>query len=189
MKRTFAIIAVLCSFTLLGVSQNTFTKGDKVINAGIGLGNALYTGSGYTSKTPPLSLSFEMGVKDELFDEKSSLGIGGYIGYSGAKYEYSGYGTDYSWKYTNFILGARGVGHYQLIDKFDTYTGLLLGYDIVTSKFTGTIPGGDNYSASSSGFIWAWFVGGRYYFNDKFGAMAELGYGISYLTLGVSYKF
>ena len=184
MKRTLAIIAVLCSFTLLGVSQNTFNKGDKVINAGIGLGNALYTGSGYTSKTPPLSLSFEMGVKDELFDEKSSLGIGGYIGYSGAKWEYLGYG----WKYTNLIIGARGVGHYQLIDKFDTYTGLLLGYDIVSMKEFGTaIPGYD--SASSSGFIWAWFVGGRYYFTDNFAAMAELGYGISYLTLGVSYKF
>ena len=122
---------------------------------------------------------------DELFDEKSSLGIGGYIGYSGAKWEYSGWG----WKYTNFVIGARGVGHYQLFDKFDTYTGLMLGYDIVNSKEIGTIPGMGGYSASGSSFIWAWFAGGRYYFTDSFGAMAELGYGISYLTLGVSYKF
>ncbi|MDD2197892.1 MAG: hypothetical protein PHE03_09255 [Bacteroidales bacterium] len=185
MKKTLTLIAVLCSFSLLGISQNTFNKGDKVLNAGIGLGNALYTGSGYTSKTPPLSLSFEVGVVDELFDEKSSLGIGGYIGYSGAKWEYSGWG----WKYTNFIIGARGVGHYQLIDKFDTYTGLLLGYDIVNSKEIGAIPGMNGYSASGSSFIWAWFIGGRYYFSDSFGAMAELGYGISYLTLGISYKF
>lgn len=185
MKKTLTLVAILCSFTLLGVSQNTFNKGDKVLNAGIGIGNALYTGSGYTSKTPPLSLSFEMGVKDELFDEKSSLGIGGYIGYSSAKWEYSGWG----WKYTNFIIGARGVGHYQLIDKFDTYTGLLLGYDIVSSKEIGTIPGMGGYSASSSSFIWAWFVGGRYYFTDNLAGMAELGYGISYLTLGISYKF
>ncbi len=184
MKKTLTLIAVLCGFTFLGISQNTFQKGDKVVNAGIGFGNALYSGSGYTSKTPPLSLSFEMGGKDQLFDEKSSLGIGGYVGYASAKWEYSGWG----WKYSNFVIGARGVGHYQLLNKLDTYTGLLLGYDIISAKEFGTSIGYD-YSASASGFIWAWFAGGRYYFTDKIAAMAEIGYGIAYLNLGVSYKF
>lgn len=185
MKKTLMLFAVLFCFTLTGVSQNTFKKGDKVLNVGIGFGNVLYSGTGYTSKTPPISASFEMGVKDELFDEKSSFGIGGYMGYSGAKWEYSGWG----WKYTNFILGVRGVGHYQLIDKLDTYTGLMLGYDIISAKEFGTIPGATTYSATSSGFVWSWFAGGRYYFTDKIAGMAEVGYGIAYLTLGVSVKF
>ncbi|MCB8965063.1 MAG: hypothetical protein H6536_08515 [Bacteroidales bacterium] len=88
MKKTLSLIAIFCSFSLLGISQNMFNKGDKVINLGIGLGNALYSGSGYTSKVPPLSVSFEMGVKDSLFDGKSSLGVGGYFGYTSAKWEY-----------------------------------------------------------------------------------------------------
>lgn len=184
MKKTLTLIVALCGFTILGISQNTFQKGDKIVNAGIGFGNILYSGSGYTSKTPPISLSFEMGIKDHLFDEKSSLGVGGYIGYASAKWEYAGWG----WKYTNFILGVRGVGHYQLINKLDTYTGLMLGYDIIKAKEFGTTFG-YNYSASSSGFIWAWFAGGRYYFTDKFAAMAEIGYGVAYLNLGISYKF
>ena len=46
MKKTLTLIAVLCGFTFLGISQNTFQKGDKVVNAGIGFGNALYSGSG-----------------------------------------------------------------------------------------------------------------------------------------------
>ncbi len=184
MKKTLTIIAVLCGFAFSGISQNTFQKGDKVVNAGIGIGNTLYSGSGYTNKTPPISLSFELGVKDQLFDDKSSLGIGGYIGYTSAKWEYSGWG----WKYTNFVIGGRGIGHYQLLDRLDTYTGLMLGYNVNSAKEFGTTFGND-YSANASGIIWAWFAGGRYYFTDKFAAMAEIGYGITYLNLGVSYKF
>ena len=35
---------------------------------------------------------------------------------------------------------------------------------------------------------YSWFVGARYYFTDKLAGMAELGYGITYLNLGVSLK-
>ena len=33
------------------------------------------------------------------------------------------------------------------------------------------------------------FVGGKYYFNDKIGAFAELGYGISVLQIGLAGRF
>ena len=54
---------------------NTFVKGEKVLNLGIGLGSTLYTGGSYTSRIPPVSASFEVGVKDNLFDifSQSSL--------------------------------------------------------------------------------------------------------------------
>ncbi len=165
-------------------AQNTFNKGDKVVNAGVGIGSNFYTGSYYTSRIPPLSASFEVGVKDNLFDEKSSLGVGGYAGFSGAKWEY----YDWGYKYTNIVLGARGSFHYQLVDKLDTYTGLLLGFNIMSAKEFGTASGGIDYAASSSGVAWSWYLGARYYFNEKFGVMGELGYGISYLTLGVTIK-
>ncbi|HPD95058.1 MAG: hypothetical protein H6537_08545 [Bacteroidales bacterium] len=184
-KNLLLTAAVLIGFAVNGYSQNTFVKNDKVLNFGIGIGNTLYSGSGYTSKTPPLSVSFEMGVKDQLFDEKSSLGIGGYIGYSGAKWEY----YDWGWKYSNFIIGVRGIGHYQLLNKVDTYTGIMIGYDVVNASEFGTTYGTATYSATSSGIVWSWFAGGRYYFNDKFAAFAEIGYGIAYLNLGLTMKF
>lgn len=189
MKKTVLILSALFCISAIGNAQNTFKEGDKVVNLGIGLGNVLYTGSYYTSKTPPLSASFEMGIKDNLFDENSSLGVGGYIGYCSAKWEYSGWGTTYGWKYKNIIVGVRGIVHYQLLDKCDTYGGILLGYDIVSSKEFGNFPGANTYTATSSGVAWSCFVGGRYYFTDKIAAMAELGYGIAYLNLGVSFKF
>jgi hypothetical protein len=67
-------------------------------------------------------------------------------------WEYGGWG----WKYSNIIIGVRGNFHYPLIDKLDTYTGLLLGCDIATSKEFGNSVPGYNYSASSGGVVYSW---------------------------------
>jgi hypothetical protein len=162
--------------------QNTFNKGDKVVNLGIGFGSTIYNGSHFTSKTPPISGTFELGIKDNLFDEKSSLGVGGYLGYRGAKWEESGWG----WKYTSIVIGIRGAVHYQLIDQLDTYTGIMLGYNISSASAFGTSNPGT--SASSGGLTASWYVGGRYYFTDKIAGMVELGYGVAILNLGVAIK-
>ena len=183
MKKIFLPFALLALFVYSGNAQNTFSKGDKVLNLGVGLGGRLYSGSYYTNKTPPISGSFEVGIKDELFDEKSSLGIGGYVGYTGAKYDYSGYG----WKYTDVVIGVRGSLHYQLIDNLDSYTGLMLGYDIVSAKSFGTM-GTYAGNATASGLAYSWFLGGRYYFSERFAGLLELGYGIAYLNIGVAIK-
>jgi hypothetical protein len=178
------ILLVLVMSTVLAFSQeSTFNKGDKVINLGIGLGSTLYRGSYYSTSVPPLSVSFEKGIVDGVID-KGVIGIGGYAGFSSYKWEYYGWG----YKYSNFVLGARGTFHYPFLDKLDTYTGLLLGFRIVTDKeFGNSIPGYD-YSTTGSGLAFSWFVGGRYYFTEKLAGMLELGYGISYLNLGVALK-
>lgn len=175
-----AFLGLLIVFSA-NAQQSTFEKGNQVANLGIGLGNALYSGGGYSSAIPPISLSYEAGIVDGIFD-KGTIGIGGYLGYTSAKYGYFGY----EWKYTNIIIGARGALHYPLVDKLDTYAGLMLGYDIVSVKEPAGFPGG--YSALGSGLILPGFVGARYYFNDKFAAFGELGWGIAYLTIGVSLK-
>lgn len=185
MKKFLLVLLVAgLSMTQLLAQESTFKQGDKVLNLGIGIGSTFYSGTGYKAGIPPISASLEFGVKDGVLD-KGTIGIGGYLGYSSHKWEYSGWG----WKYTNIILGVRGVFHYPLVNKLDTYTGLLLGYNIATSKEFGTAVFGYNYSASSGGVAYAWFVGGRYYFSDSFAVMAELGYGITYLNLGVALKF
>jgi len=178
----FFIIALFLPF-LVG-AQNMFTEGDKVLNLGIGFGSTLYTGSNYTSRTPPVSASFEVGVKDELFDENSSLGVGGYFGYTGAKWEYQ----DWGWNYSSVILGGRGLLHYQLLDDWDTYTGIMLGYNVVNSSSFGSEGSFSNYSTVGSGLTSSWFIGGRYYFTEKFAGMFELGYGVAYLNVGIALK-
>ena len=183
MKKIFVILLLsLFSLPLLTAQESLFNVGDKVVNLGIGFGSTLYVGSFYSSTVPPVSISFEKGFKDGIL-EKGTIGIGGYLGYSSYKWESFGWG----WKYTNIILGARGNFHYPLVDKLDTYAGLLLGYRISTSKEFGTTAGIE--PSSGGGVVFNPYIGGRYYFTDKFAGMAELGYGISYLNIGIALKF
>jgi hypothetical protein len=183
MKIKVLLLATLFAFGFLAVHAQNVQKGDKVLNLGIGLGNALYSGSYYKSSVPPISASLEVVAKDGLFDGKGALGIGGYLGYAAYKWEYSGWG----YTYTNIIIGPRGYIHYSFMDKLDTYAGLLIGYNIISAKEFGTSSGYD-YSSSSSGLIWSGFIGGRYYFSDKFAVMLELGSGITYLNIGIALK-
>lgn len=176
-KLLLVMLVAIFSLTQLIAQESTFNKGDKALNLGVGFGSTYY-GSFYSSHTPALSASFEVGVKDGVL-EKGSIGVGGYIGYSSATW------TNY-YKTSNIIIGARGSFHYPLVDKLDTYTGLLLGYNIYSYKYESGYFGG---GATSSGLTLAWFAGARYYFTDKFAVLGEIGYGISYLTLGVSLKF
>lgn len=184
MKKILLVAFVVClTLPQLVAQEPTFIKGDKVLNVGIGFGSSLYSGSYYHVTFPPISASLEFGVADNIIDDKGAIGVGPIVGFAAYKYDYQGWG----WKYSNLLFGGRGYFHYPLVKKLDTYTGLTLGYNIVSSTEFGTAPGYD-YSTSSSGLVWAWFVGGRYYFKDNFAAFLELGYGVAYLNLGVAFK-
>jgi len=185
MKRIYSsLLAVILVVAGLTAQEPVFLKGSKVLNLGLGLGSTLYSGIYYKSQVPPVSASLEIGVVDNIL-EKGVVGIGPYIGYSSYKYEY----MDWGWKYSNIIIGVRGNFHYPLVEKLDTYTGLLLGYNIASSKeFGNAVPGWD-YSYSAGGIAYSWFIGARYYIKEAFALMGELGYGISYLNLGVALNF
>ena len=161
--------------------ESTFVKGDKVLNLGVGLGRTFGWGS---TTIPPISASLEVGIIDDFLIENLTLGIGGYAGYTASRYRWGG---DWGWNYTYIIVGGRGVVHYPLIEKLDTYTGAMLGINIHSSKWQGSR---DYYTDAHSGggLIFSWFAGGRYYFSDNLAVMGEIGYGISWITLGVSLK-
>src|SRR5450759_2265394 len=162
-KLLLLLFVVVFSLTQLLAQESTFKQGDKVLNLGIGFGSTFY-GSFYTSHTPALSASLEFNVKDGILD-KGSIGVGGYFGYSSAKW------TNY-YKTSNIIIGARGSFHYPLVDKLDTYTGLLLGYNIYTYKYESSFIGA---KGSAGNVILAWFAGARYYFSNNFAVMGEIG--------------
>ena len=182
-KILLLFVIVVLSFAQLVAQESTFNKGDKVLNLGLGLGTSWYSGTYYKAQVPPISASFEVGIVDNIL-EKGVLGVGGYLGYSSYKSDYGSYG----WKFKNIVIGARGNFHYPLIDKLDTYVGLMIGYNVVSDKGWGDYTGYD-FGSSWGGIRTAEFVGARYYFSDNFAAMLELGYGVTYLNLGVSLKF
>ncbi len=99
--------------------------------------------------------------------------------------------TTYTFKYSYLIIGARGSYHFYNTDKLDAYGGLMLGYNIANSKVEVTGPSGvfNPQPASVGGVAYGFHLGGRYYFNDKVAAFAELGYGLAILNVGITMKF
>jgi hypothetical protein len=186
MKTKSILFALIFIFGAFISNAQIVAKGEKFVNFGLGLGSTLYSGHHYKGQIPPISISAEYIILDGLLEDKAAVGVGGYLGFSSYKWKYET--ADWGWKYSNIIIGPRGYFHYNFLDKLDTYTGILLGYNISTSKEYGNIVPGYDFSSSNGGVVWSWFVGGRYYFSDKFAAMAELGYGISYLNIGVAIK-
>ena len=178
MKRFNFLLFILFSFLSFASTAQTFNKGDKFLNFGIGFGS-VYGFTGSSSSTPALSGSFEIGVTDKLGIGR--IGVGGIIGYSG--YKYNGGGFNYS--SNHILIGARGAYHFDLdVEKLDLYAGVMLGYNNVSysDNFGGYNPGG-------SALVGGIFGGCRYFFSDKVGAFGELGYSIALLNLGVTIKF
>jgi hypothetical protein len=188
MKKVFFVFGLLC-FSLFGAQKisaqtPTFnTKGDQLAGVTIGFGG-YYSGSYYSdvSRTPYIAFYYENCVKENLFDEKSSLGLGGMLGHTSVKYS----NLTSGFKANSIILGFRGILHYAFVDKLDTYGGLMLGYNIATWKWEDKNTTLKRHA--DGGFDFSLFVGARYYFTDTFAAFAELGIAVP-INLGVSLKF
>lgn len=190
MKKTgiLLLVIVLLGITQVKSQEQMFFENDKVINLGIGIGSTLWSGRYYTTNIPPLSGSFELGIRDNLLDvEGLTLGVGGYVGFATATWESTWGNNTYGWRYTNIILAGRGAVHYPIIDNLDTYTGLMIGPNIVVSSSFGTFSDATS-SARGSGLVYSYFFGARYYFGSNIAVLGELGYGISYLNIGVALK-
>jgi hypothetical protein len=184
MKIKILLFATLFAFGFFIANAQTFDKGTKVLNLGIGLGGNYYSSWSGASHTPLLAAAFDVSILDGVLD-KGSVGIGGYVGYQTAKYDYTG---NYGWKQTNMLIGPRGTFHYPLVDKLDTYAGLLLGYHIVKWTYTGNW-GGITQDNSANALYISGFIGARYYFTSKIGAYLELGSGsLGLANLGVAIK-
>lgn len=177
-KVLFAALALAGSVSLAN-AQEIFQAGTKAVNVGVGLGSVLPN-----TTIPPLSVSFDYGVKDNLINgENGSISAGGYIGYTASSISI----LDSKLRTSYAILGARGAFHYQFMPKLDTYAGIMLGYRVASSSWSGSEVAGTAQSASQ--FDYSTYAGARYFFTDNIGAFAEAGYGVAYLNLGVTCKF
>ncbi|WP_421829373.1 hypothetical protein [Larkinella sp.] len=175
MKKLLSSLLVM-SLLLVGTqSFAQYQKGDKLLNAGIGLSS--YYGGGL-----PIGASFEVGITDEI-------SVGAQLDFYTWGYNFGGY----KWRYTFVPVAVRGSYHVNELlnlnnDKLDLYGGLALGYYISSFKDNSGYSGFyDN--AYGNQVLFGIHLGGRYYFKPNLGAFAEVGYGVSALKLGVAFKF
>lgn len=168
MKKTFfsLVFAALVAATLTTNAQS-YQKGDKLLNLGVGLGAYTYGGL-------PLGGTFEYGFTDQI-----SGGVGAEFWKAG--------GSLYS-DLSIISISARGSYHLGEIlklnnDKLDPYAGAGLNY----WKYNWGGLSGDLYR--SSWIRLGIHAGARYYFKEKLGVFAEVGYSTSWLKAGVALKF
>lgn len=190
MKKVVIIAAALIMGTGMLVAQS-FKKGNHGINAGFGIGNPGSFGAGYAFR-PSINASYELGIVEVPMGSELTgvVGVGGYLGWAPIKWSNSAW-TDDSWYYTGnrIMLAARGTYHFIFHDKLDPYAGVLVGVNIETWKWHGDSQYPDDYawdnSVGASGGV---FVGARWFFTDQIAAYAELGYLISVVNFGVTFK-
>ncbi|UZD22945.1 outer membrane beta-barrel protein [Algoriphagus halophytocola] len=188
MKKSLLTLISAAFFSLPIAYSQSFEVGTNEVSLGLGLGSSL--GSFTTSGSlPSINLQYERGMWEA--GQNGVISLGGFLGFKhySIDYAYYGFSSKSSINYT--IIGLRSAYHYTgLSDKnWDLYGGAMISYSIANVKYkdsTGSI--GDN-SAFGSTASFSIYAGARYLFNEKFGTFAELGYGVSFLNLGVSMKF
>ncbi len=177
--RKLGTVLAACALMLGFCNQASaqIEEGQIDLNLGLGLGVRGVTGD---IGIPPISISGDYAITDEFT-------AGGYLGYYSSSTESFGYTFNYS--YT--IIGVRGTYHREFVENLDTYGGAMLGYNVGTSSVdepAGANPAFSPQAQSVGGIAYSFLIGARYHFTDNIGAFAELGYGISYLSLGLTYR-
>lgn len=183
MKQTikFLALAAITFCTAQSISAQEFNKGTNVINAGIGIGgNFYYGGLGTSSQSLGLNVSYERGIWET--GDFGIVSLGGYLGYKSYTSNRAFGGATYKYNYT--IIGVRGAFHYTGLDveNLDVYGGAMLSYNIASID-SGYAGGLDSRPSATV------FVGGRWYFTENLGVFAELGYGVSILSIGAAIRF
>lgn len=168
-KLLFFAVALLGFFGVVSKvnSQNTafptFEKGTNLLTVNLGLLDNFYI-SGF----PPLTVSYERGMLNDVFKNESNVNLG-----LGAKFSFA-----HIEAVNIAFLAARGTAHHEFVESLDTYVGLDLG--VIRASYGGAAFGRFGYNA---------FLGARYYFSPKFAVHLETGYGYTIFDLGLTYKF
>jgi hypothetical protein len=182
-----------------------FDETSHILNLGIGFGNnyySIYRGTGYKySVSPAFSLTYEQAIPKKL--GPGYLGVGAYVGYQSARsrYDYGNYygayygNYYYEHKWKNYMIAARGAYHLDFLNsaKAEVYAGVLIGLRIQTYTYTSNDPDPsyNSYHKLDNGSVvpaYSLFAGARWYFAKNIAVYGELGYGISYATVGLSFR-
>ena len=162
-----------------------FDKGDFEISAGIGL-VPTFVNIDANVKIPPLSMVLSYRLKKHL-------SLGAYFGHSSTTQTQI---LDPDKNIEGFIqndfytVGLRFEGHHQR-DRMDFYGGAMIAYNFSNITTDASNPVRlDNHELEDGAdlFTYSGFIGVKYLATERLGIFGEVGYGVSLVNLGVSYK-
>lgn len=163
MKKLSTLIFLVFATSIIN-AQIAYQQGDNQLNFGINLGQG-----------PGLWGSYEAGITDNI-SVGGELGIGFSTG--SAAYLY----TSYNYFQTNFRFSGFANYHFaQLVgipDEWDLYGGLDIGYSVWTRSTNA--PSDDFYGWKNNSFMIGVHGGGRWFWNEQWGVLAEIGGGYGY---------
>lgn len=174
--KSLIIALVMMAAAAPAIAQVQYDRGDKLFSLGLGIGgyhDGYYSYNNYyyggTHYGVPLTASLEFFVND-------AISIGPYAGFTFRSRSFA------------FDGGARGSYHFSKhiplgTDKLDLYGAVLLGVSNIW--YDGN--DGDTYSDFAPRF--GLTAGARWYFTNSFAANAEVGYGLTSVLAGISFKF
>lgn len=173
MKKVMFTLVLALLFVFNNAIGQEYAKGTSVLNVGLGVG-------GFNG--PSLSASFEVGAFP-IGDDFGVIGLGALAGFRTYTQLFSGT-SDY--RYNTLAFGPRGTFHFTVIpvEKLDVYAAVQILLRHHSVKFDGQTIGDSDLDLGSN-FV----AGARYYFAEKMSVFGEVGYGLSYLTAGISFKF
>ena len=180
----FALLLAFLCIPLRSIAQTTDPGIPKLsLNTAAGIGSNL-TIDNSTITVPPISVSLDIKILPQVT-------IGPYVAYEKNNYYGS---TEYG------LAGARGTYHFLIPSKtFGVYVGAILSYVYYDNPVLTDIYNNDTHyvandnssgltTSSQSHVGYSVFLGGQVHLSTNVLAFAELGYGITYLNIGLSFK-
>jgi hypothetical protein len=185
-------IIALFSFITLNAQDYKIKTGDIQANIGVGL-VPTYVADATTTIVPPISVSVEA-----FLGKNFSLGVYGAVSkYTGSTI-YLNAGLTESFENTTLMLGIRPTIHSNDLDGWRVYGGFVAGASLPSIKKNVVLADTEvekvedtpSFSRpAENNLLFSGFVGTRKTLNANTSIFGELGFGISLVNVGVSYKF
>lgn len=171
MKKLAILFIAIFTVGLVSAQSPIFEKGDHTFNIGTGVAN----------RGLPLEFSYTVGIVDDLFGAPGlTLGVGGYFGYSfwGPQFVLNNPNSDRGW---STLVGVRAELHYSIVDNLDFFGGPMVGFQHTYWE--------NQVNTTNTLFVPGAYVGAKYFFAPNFGVYASAGYGIVFLSAGLTFQF
>jgi hypothetical protein len=178
------LLAIMAAFTVPSFGGNgpvdPAGKGSGIFGFGFGPGIPHYGGNGFG---PAILLHYDHSIWQV---GPGAISLGGQIGTSFFWHDNSHQDISYKSSWINIGIAFRAAYHYGWkVPGLDTYGGFGAGTVFSMYNDDGYPADRDSFHA---GFQPTAFLGASYFFNDRIGLNAEIGYNFAYAAIGLNFR-